>query len=107
MMKIPAGSRTMTPLLVGLMLISARVDAQKPLMLSVTGPGTRDVITGTLTYRINVKNPSSSPVSAVRVANILPDSAEFVSATNAYPAPARISTNGTDVVFAFDRINGS
>jgi arabinan endo-1,5-alpha-L-arabinosidase len=106
-MKIPAGPRTMTALLVGLMMLSARVDAQKPLLLSVAGPASRDVITGTLTYRISVKNPSASPVPAVRVANILPESTEFVSATNAYAGPARISTNGTDVVFDFDRINSS
>jgi arabinan endo-1,5-alpha-L-arabinosidase len=94
-------------LLASLMIVSTRVVAQTPLTLSVIGPASRDVITGTLTYRINVKNPSASPVAAVRVADTLPDSAEFMSATNAYTAPARISTNGADVVFAFDRINGS
>ena len=97
----------MIPLLAVLMLLSARVGAQKPLLLSVIGPATRDVITGTLTYRINVKNPSPSPVSSVRVANLLPDSTELMSVTNAYDGAARISTNGTDVVFTFDRINGS
>ena len=97
----------MIPLLAGLMILGARVDAQKPLLLSVVGPATRDVITGTLTYRVNVTNPSMEPVSSVRVANILPDSTELMSVSNAYDGAASISTNGSDVVFAFDRINGS
>jgi arabinan endo-1,5-alpha-L-arabinosidase len=89
------------------MIMSTRVDAQKPLILSVAGPASRDVITGTLTYRINVTNPSASPVLAVRVADTLPAETEFMSATNAYARAARISADGADVVFTFDRINGS
>jgi len=104
--KISAGPRTLLLLLVSVMM-SPRVDAQTPLTLSVIGPANRDVITGTLTYKINIKNPSASPVAAVRVSDTLPDSTEFISATNSYDRDVRVSTNGTDVVFAFDRINGS
>ncbi len=93
-------------LVLGLMIAGAQVSAQSLLTLSVTGPADRDVITGTLTYKITVTNPSASPVFNVRVTDTLPDSTEFMNATNSYARPARISTNGAKVVFSFQQING-
>ena len=97
----------MIPLVAGLMLAGAGGEAKNLLIVSVTGPASRDVITGTLTYRINVRNPSASPVANVRVTDTLPEPAEFMSATNYYAHAARIVTNKTDVIFAFDEIDGS
>jgi arabinan endo-1,5-alpha-L-arabinosidase len=105
--KILRGSRTTTPLVVGLMIAGTGVEAKNLLALSVTAPAHRDVITGTLTYRINVTNPSVSPATNVRVIDTLPASAEFMSATNYYARAARIVTNSADVVFSFDSIDGS
>ena len=89
------------------MVAGARVDAQSPLALSVTGPIHRDVITGSLTYTIKVTNLSASPVFNVRVTDTLPASVQFLSATNSYTLSPAISANGTNVVFFFSRINGS
>ena len=98
--KIFIGPRTLTPFLVGLMIMSTRVDAQKPLILSVAGPASRDVITGTLTYRIKVTNPSASPVLDVRVTDTLPATTEFMSATNAYAGAARIADQTEQLWFS-------
>ncbi|HKW30079.1 MAG TPA: family 43 glycosylhydrolase, partial [Verrucomicrobiae bacterium] len=91
----------------GLMMAGLGAGAREPLTLSVTGPAGRDVITGTLTYKINVKNPSASPVFDVPVTDTLPVQTELMGATNYYSHFGRISTIGSNVVFDFDRINGS
>ena len=106
-MKISPGFLIFALLVLGLMVAGARVDAQSPLALSVTGPIHRDVITGSLTYTIKVTNLSASPVFNVRVTDTLPASVQFLSATNSYTLSPAISANGTNVVFFFPRINGS
>jgi len=94
-------------LVLGLMVAGTRVGAQNLLALSVTSPANRDVITGSLTYTINVTNLSASPVFNVRVTDTLPAPVQFLSATNLYALPPAISANGTNVVFFFPQINGS
>lgn len=106
-MKISLGFRVIGVLVFGLMVAGTRVSAQNRLALSVTSPTNRNVITGSLTYTINVTNLSVSPVSDVRVTNILPASVQFLSASNFYALSPTISTNETNVVFFFPRINGS
>lgn len=92
---------------VGLMMAGGGAGAREPLTLSLTGPAGRDVITGTLTYKINVQNPSASPVFNVPVTDTLPVHTELMGATNYYSHFGRIATIGSNVVFDFDRINGS
>ena len=58
--------------MLGLLVAGARIEAHKPLSLSVTGPANRDVITGSLNYVIKVTNLSAAPISDVRVTDILP-----------------------------------
>ena len=106
-MKGTSGFRVFALLVLGLMVAGARVSAQNPVALTVIGPNKRDVITGSLTYTINVTNLSASPVFDVRVTDSLPPSVQFLSATNAYVLPPRISDSETNVVFFFPRLNGS
>ena len=105
-MKISAGTRIGLLLLPGLLVASAGVDARNQLTLSVTGPSHRDVITGSLTYTIQVTNLSAAPISHVRVDDALPASVQFLSATNSYGRSAGISSKGRNVVFSFHQING-
>jgi len=106
-MKGSPSFRILALLVVGLMIAGTRVNAQDLLALSVTSPAKRDVITGSLTYTINVTNLSASSVSNVRVTDALPASVQFLSATNLYGPLPTISANGTNVVFSFPQINGS
>ena len=106
-MKISPGFRILALLVLELTVAGTRGSAQNLFALSVTSPTNRDVITGSLTYTISVTNLSVSPVSDVRVTDILPASVQFLSTTNFYALSPTISTNGTNVVFFFPRINGS
>jgi arabinan endo-1,5-alpha-L-arabinosidase len=94
-------------LLFGLLIAGNRINAQDTLALSVTSPANRDVITGSLTYTINVTNLSASPAFNVRVINALPSSVQFLNASNHYALSPTISADETNVVFSFSRINGS
>jgi len=97
----------MLVLLAGLMAVGCRVSAAIPLSLHIIGPGGRDIITGTLSYEVDVVNQSSSPVDDAIVTDILPGTAELVSATNQYAGGTGPQVNGTNVVFTIQRINGS
>ena len=92
---------------VGPLTTYGRAAEQNPLVLVVTPPAHRDVITGSVTYQIDITNQSVAPVSNVRVTDILPEHTVFLDATNSDAANDPISTRGTDVVFLFPRINGS
>jgi len=105
--KISPGFRILALLVLELTVAGTRGSAQNLFALSVTSPTNRDVITGSLTYTINVTNLSVSPVSDVRVTDILPASVQFLSASNFYALSPTISTNETNVVFFFPQINGS
>jgi arabinan endo-1,5-alpha-L-arabinosidase len=106
-MKVCPGSRIIALLALGLMVAGARVSAQDVLALSVTGPARREVIAGSLTYRIDITNLSVSPAFNVRVTDTLPASVQFLSATNYYALLPTISTTGTNIGFTFSQINGS
>ena len=97
----------LAPLVLGLMAAGSRVRAQDRLALAIIGPNHRDVITGTLTYTLDVTNLSTSPAFNVHVADVLTASAQLLTATSAYTLSSTISTNETDVGFFFPRINGS
>ncbi len=96
----------MLVLLAGLMAVGCRLGAAIPLTLHLVGPADRDIITGTLTYEVEVTNPTSSPVDDVSVTDILPGSTELMSATNQYAGGAGMQVDGTKVVFTLQRING-
>ncbi|HEY1663009.1 MAG TPA: family 43 glycosylhydrolase [Verrucomicrobiae bacterium] len=91
----------------GLMMVASQAYAQNGLTLAIVGPSSRDVITGTLQYEVNVTNPSSSPVDNVIVTDILPGSAELMAATNQSAGAPGTKTDGANVVFTLQRINGS
>lgn len=104
-MKISSGMRTGLLLMLALVVAGERVDAQKQLSLSITGPPNRDVITGSLSYTIKIANLSAAPISHVSVDDLLPATVQFLSATNSYARAARISDNGKDVAFVLSQIN--
>ncbi len=97
--------RTGLLLMLALVVAGERVDAQKQLSLSITGPPNRDVITGSLSYTIKIANLSAAPISHVSVDDLLPATVQFLSATNSYARAARISDNGKDVAFVLSQIN--
>jgi arabinan endo-1,5-alpha-L-arabinosidase len=103
--KISSGTRTGLLLVLTLLVTSGRVGAQEQLSLSITGPSHRDVITGSLSYTINVTNLSAAPISHVSVDDILPPTVRFLSATNSYARSAEISSNGENVAFFLRQIN--
>ena len=104
-MKISSGIRTGLLLVLTLLVTGGRVDAQKQLSLSITGPSNRDVITGSLSYTIKVTNLSATPISRVSVDDILPATVQLLSATNSYARSAVISNNGDNVAFFLRQIN--
>jgi arabinan endo-1,5-alpha-L-arabinosidase len=104
--RISSGIRTGLLMMLSLLVAGARLDAHEPLSLSVAGPTHRDVITGSLNYLIKITNLSATPISDVRVDDILPASVRFLSVTNSYKHSARVSTSGSNVVLFFHRIDG-
>ena len=106
-MKISPGFWALGLVVLGSMVADTPAGAQNRLALLLTGPIKRDIITGRLTYTINVLNRAPSPVSDVHVTDILPASVQFLSATSSYGLSPTISTNEPDIGFFFPRINGS
>jgi arabinan endo-1,5-alpha-L-arabinosidase len=100
-------SRIVLVLLAGLMATVCRLSADIPLTLHIVGPADRDVITGTLSYEVDVTNLSPSPVYNVDITDTLPGTAELMSATNQYAGGAATPADGTRVTFTIARINGS
>ena len=92
---------------VGSLTTCGRAAQQNPLALLVTAPAHRDVITGSVSYQIEVTNQSVAAVPNVRVTDVLPDHTVLMDATNSDAASDPISTRGPDVVFSFPQINGS
>jgi arabinan endo-1,5-alpha-L-arabinosidase len=93
--------------LAGLMVVGCRLCAEIPLTLNIVGPIDRDVITGTLSYEVDVVNSSTLPAYSVTVTDFLPCPADLISATNEYSGGTGALVSGTNYVFTIPCINGT
>lgn len=85
-------------LVLGVLLVGLRLGAQD-FGLSVTGSPSPVVVGNTLTYTIYVTNLTSGTLSPVFVTNTLPDSAQFLGATNSYGS---VTASNQVVLFEID-----
>jgi len=77
------------------------------LAVSVLNPANREIITGSLTYAIEVKNLSETSARNVIVTDALPTTVQFVVASNYYSVQPEISGGNVSVVFSFPEIKGT